>query len=242
MSLGAGLVAFGLFFVLFFGIALVVEIFFLLNLQETLRRVGFENRRMTPGLVWLIIIPVFGMFWFIYAVVKITDSLRAEYRSRGWQPEGDFGYGVGLAAGIINVAGLAWQWIPHRLAAVGMLLSVGYIVCFVMYWVRTARMKARLGPATRWGTTPGGPYSDYGQPPAGPGGGQGWAPPYAGGRGSGPVSREADSTDDRASASSSGDDARYGFGGSDRQKRCAACGTPVTPDDKYCRGCGTSLP
>ena len=78
--------AFGLAFLpVLLGVGILVEVFFLLNLMETLRRVSYENRRMTPGLVWLIIIPVFGVAWFIYTVLRVTDSLRAEYRSRGWQ-------------------------------------------------------------------------------------------------------------------------------------------------------------
>ncbi len=243
MSLGAGLLAFGAFFMVFFAVALVVEILFLLNLMETLRRVSHENRRMTPGLVWLILIPVFGMGWFIYTVIRISDSLRAEYRSRGWQPEGDFGYGVGLAAGIINIAGLAWGWIPRHGTVVGALLSVGYLVCWIMYWVRTARIKNRLGPAAGWAGTAG-PYSGYGPPP-GPGG---WQAPGGWQGAGGPAGPGMEK--DRKWAQSSGDEDGNETGGESGDEagdptrqaaRCSACGTAVTPDDKYCRGCGSPL-
>jgi hypothetical protein len=236
MALGGGLLALGFLFLLLLCVALIPEIFFLLNLQETLRRVSRENRRMTPGLVWLMFIPVFGLGWFIYTVLRITDSLRAEYRSRGWQPDGDFGYGVGLAAGILSIGGLVWRFVPHRAAAIGAVLSLGYLVCWIIYWVRTARMKSRLGAVTGWAGPGAGSYSSYGRqpgpgawPPAGTERGQGWAPPYAGEVGPEPGGWNAPPP--------AGEEPP-----TDQAKRCSACGTTVTPHDKFCRGCGSTLP
>ena len=241
MALGVGLVAFGLAFLLVLAVALVVEIFFLLNLQETLRRVSYENRRMAPGLVWLIIIPVFGIGWLIYTVLKITDSLRAEYHSRGWKPDGDFGYGVGLAAGILSAASMIWGWIPRHVAAIGGLLSLGYFVCWIIYWVRMARIKNRLGPVTGWAGPAGpgaGQYLSHGpqpgpapRPPAGTPQGHGWVPPYAGDSGSEPQESDVPPAGEPAPTN-----------GAEQAKRCGACGTAVTPDDKFCRGCGSTLP
>ena len=28
----------------------------------------------------------------------------------------------------------------------------------------------------------------------------------------------------------------------DHKRRCMACGAAITPDDKFCRGCGLRLP
>ena len=58
--------------------------FFLLNLNTLLDRVKAENRAMAPSHVWLNFIPVFNLGWFLYTVVKVRDSVRAEYASRGW--------------------------------------------------------------------------------------------------------------------------------------------------------------
>jgi hypothetical protein len=205
-------VALGIFFVLALAIALVPEIFFLLNLQETLRRVSPQNRAMPAGYVWLQLIPVFGIGWFIYTVIKVTDSLRAEYGSRGWRPEGDFGYGVGLAAGILNIAGFVWEWIPGRVLPLGVALGIGQLVCWIIYWVKTARIKNRLGPVL---LGPGWvrPHSGYVQPP-GPGVWPGWSVPPAGGE-------------------------PPAAGSEDQARRCAACGTAVAPGDRFCWNCGS---
>ena len=71
-----------------FGLAigLLIEILFLLNLRGALQRVSAPNRAMPPDHVWLNLIPVFGLGWFIYTVIRIRDSLRAEYQRQRLGP------------------------------------------------------------------------------------------------------------------------------------------------------------
>ena len=215
----------GLALILVFLVALaaglIPEIFFLLNLQNTLRRVRQENRRMVPGYVWLILIPLVGLGWFIYVVVKVADSLRAEYETRGWPAAGDFGYGVGLAAGILNIAAVVWQWLPGQVEYLWWALMAGWLVCWIIYWVKIARIKSRLGPERAWGGQVPPPYNGYGPPP-GPGG---WPAP-----GGPPIS-----PDDEAEGED-GDDSLQ-----DESTRCPVCGTAVRPDDKYCWHCGVQI-
>ena len=59
-------------------IALVVLILFLLNLMRLLEAVQPQNRAMSPGLVWLNVIPLFTVGWMIYTVLKISDSVQRE--------------------------------------------------------------------------------------------------------------------------------------------------------------------
>lgn len=177
-------------FVFIAAAGILFSVFFLLTMRETLRRVSGENRAMPADHVWLFFIPVFGYFWFIYMVVKVRDSLRAEYHSRGLPVEGDFGYSVGLAAGILAIICAAWSWAPSGFLLAGFVLAVGQLVCWVIYWVRIAWAKARLG---------GSPEARLGSP------------------------EDLEGPDDDA-------------------RRCAVCGTPVMPDDRYCWRCGSPLP
>src|SRR5512136_1477283 len=86
------------------GACLLPAIFFFLNLQNLLNNVSPANQGMSPGLVWLNFIPIFNLGWFIYTVIKVKDSVSAEYRARGWLIDGDLGYNVGLATGILWIA------------------------------------------------------------------------------------------------------------------------------------------
>jgi hypothetical protein len=52
--------------------------FFLVTLQNTLKIISPENRKMSPGSVWLILIPFFGMVWQFIMVRRIADSIGDE--------------------------------------------------------------------------------------------------------------------------------------------------------------------
>jgi hypothetical protein len=145
--------------------------FFLWNLQTLLQRVDPRNRAMPPGHVWLNFIPIFNLGWFIYTVIKIKESLLAEYGTRGWKPEGDQGYNVGIATGVLAIASFFLGWVP----VIGWAVGIAQLICWVLYWLKTHELKNRLGGPATWPYTAGGGYpGDRPDPyaPAGP-------PPYA---------------------------------------------------------------
>jgi hypothetical protein len=195
------------FFVFLFPLVLLIIpwVFFLLNLRSVLWRVHPENRAMSPDQVWLNFIPVFNLGWFIYTVAKVRDSVRAEYRSREWAPAADFGYNVGLAAGILWICLAFFWWIP----LVGWLVGIAWLVCWVVYWLKTSDLKRQLEVGPAW-FGPGAP------PPY-------WQPPWQGGPATAPPPAAA------------------GGSGRPQVKQCAACGTTIAPDDRFCRGCGLRL-
>ena len=121
---------------------------------------------MTPGLVWLQIIPVFGFFWFFHVVVKVRDSVRAEYKPRGWPTTGDFGLNIGIAAGVLQIVSYGATWASERLEVMAVVLYRGALVCWIIYWMRTATYKIRLGPPS-W--VPGAYYAGAPYPPPYPG-------------------------------------------------------------------------
>ena len=52
-------------FVIFLG-AIAVVVFFLLNLQNTIASCSKENQAMEPGMVWLLLIPLFNFYWIFH--------------------------------------------------------------------------------------------------------------------------------------------------------------------------------
>jgi hypothetical protein len=127
--------------IILLGVLILPWFLFLLNLQRTLTRVSDHNRAMPAGHVWLNFIPVFFLGWFIYTAMKVRDSIRAEYKSRGWASDGDFSYTVGLAAGILAIASFVLGSVP----ILGWGLAIAAIVCWIVYWVKIADFKNRLG-------------------------------------------------------------------------------------------------
>ncbi len=120
-----------------FGISLIPMIFFLLTLQNTLNAVSFENRKMEPGLVWLSLIPLFGMVWQFIVVDRMAGSLQAEFAKRGIATEeARPGNSIGLAYCILFCCSL----IPF----LGYITSIAGLICWIIYWIRINDYKNRL--------------------------------------------------------------------------------------------------
>ncbi|MDE2091792.1 MAG: hypothetical protein KGJ08_07835 [Gammaproteobacteria bacterium] len=116
-------------------IVLVVFILYLITLMNTLSAVSQQNRRLTPGLVFLLLIPLFNLVWNFIVVSKIRDSLQAEFSERNLSGQG-FGYGVGLAMCILYIVAI----IP----IINLLAAPAALVCWIIYWVQIAGYKGQL--------------------------------------------------------------------------------------------------
>ena len=85
-------------------IGLVIGIFFLLTLQTALSRCSKRNRTMEPGMVWLMFIPLFNLFWWFYLVINVGNSLKNEFSDRDMDNGGDYGKTVGIWTMATNLA------------------------------------------------------------------------------------------------------------------------------------------
>ena len=120
-----------------FGISLIPMIFFLLTLQNTLNAISFENRKMEPGLVWLSLIPLFGLVWQFIIVDRMAGSLQAEFAKRGVAiEEARPGNSIGLAYCILFCCSL----IPF----LGYITSIAGLICWIIYWIKINDYKNRL--------------------------------------------------------------------------------------------------
>lgn len=117
-------------------IFLIPFIFYLLTLQKALNRCSPENRAMNPGMVWLTLIPLFGLVWQFFVVINVAKSLGAEFQKRGLSEESQPGKTLGLVMCILACCGI----IPF----LGVLCSLGALVCWIIYWVKIAGFSAKL--------------------------------------------------------------------------------------------------
>ena len=130
--------------------ALAVVIPFLLTLEKALNRCTPASRTMKPGKVWLMLIPVFGLFWQFVVVMNIAKSLGNEFARLGIpRPESELGKNIGLAMCVCNCC----FFIPllGRLAAIA-----GFVLC-IAYWNRIANYSRVLD--ARQAITPASPIA-----------------------------------------------------------------------------------
>ena len=146
---GAYGVMFWVIFLVILLISILVQVLFLLNLRNLLKTVSPQNRAMAPNLVWLNFIPFFNYAWMVYTVIKIRDSVAAELRSRGLPAGKDPAYGVGMGYAVLSIVGAVLGWATPGgygagLAAFGGVMGIASLVLWILYWIRTSRLKAEL--------------------------------------------------------------------------------------------------
>ena len=117
-------------------IGLLPMIFYSLTLQKALNRCAPENRAMAPGLVWLMLVPLFNIVWNFFVVINLAKSLGAEFQKRGIAEEPKPGKKLGLTMCILSCCGV----IPF----LGILCTVGALVCWIIYWVKIAGFSAKI--------------------------------------------------------------------------------------------------
>ncbi len=112
-------------------------VFYLITLQNVLKKVSQENQKMPPANVWLLFIPLFNIGWHFVVVSRVSDSLKAEFATRGIDVGVDRpAYGVGLAYCILNCCSI----IPF----LGILAGLGWLVCWIVFWVKIGGYGAKL--------------------------------------------------------------------------------------------------
>lgn len=124
-------------FLLLFAILLIPQIFYLITLQRTMELVSPDLRRMSPGQVWLVFIPLFGIVWNFIMIGHIADSVALEFRRRNIPYDEERpGYQTGLTMCILNICGI----IPF----IGGLFALIGIVFWIIYWTKIAGYKRQL--------------------------------------------------------------------------------------------------
>jgi len=115
-----------------FGLLLLVPgIIYLITLQKALDKCAPTTRTMQPGMVWLLLIPLFNVIWHFFVVLGIAKSLANEFARRGMpSSEAEPGRSIGLAMCTLACCGL----IP----VLGVLASLAAFVLWIMYWVKVA--------------------------------------------------------------------------------------------------------
>ena len=126
------LIAGGIVMLLIIGlIAIVIAIFYLLNLQNLMKSIKEENREVPPSNVWLMLIPVFNLIYAFILYPKISASVKKELESRGL--EGDGSKNLGLALAITGALGI----VP----VVNSISGIVNLVIWIIWWSKTSGYK-----------------------------------------------------------------------------------------------------
>jgi divalent metal cation (Fe/Co/Zn/Cd) transporter len=109
------------------GIAIVV--FYILTMQKALNLAGERHQKMQPGMVWLMLIPLFNLVWHFFVVKNVSESIKSWAAESGAKVD-DAGYTIGLVGCIANCCGI----IP----IINILAGPAGLVCIIIWWVKVA--------------------------------------------------------------------------------------------------------
>lgn len=126
---------------------IIPAIFFLISQQNTLKAIQPANRLMEPGMVWLQLIPLFGMIWQFFVVNRIAESIQRELTGRmgiaQQQPvQNAFGQNPTQSAGVAYCVLFCLSVVPYPLLRG--LFSLGCVICWIIYWVELVKYKNKI--------------------------------------------------------------------------------------------------
>ena len=136
-----GLLGFtGLLFFLIFLIIILASVCYLFTLQNTLKKISVENRKINPEKVWLLLIPIYNIYFNFIVVIRLSESLKSEFEKRkidigNSQP----GYNIGIAHCCFLLLSL-FSFINE----VGIVANFFGTIFWVGYWISISRYSKLL--------------------------------------------------------------------------------------------------
>ena len=149
-------------------ICLVIGVLYTLTLSSALRKCSVPSRTMRPGLVWLMLIPLFNIIWHFFVVVGLARSVGNEYQARRIpNAQRRPGMRVGIAMCICTVCAVlpffvfyllgkfdnqsatteipTWALQLLFLMLIGFLAEIAHLVLWIIYWSKIASCSRMLG-------------------------------------------------------------------------------------------------
>ena len=121
------------------GLFIVPAVFYLLTLQTALQRCSPSSRTMSPGLAWVMLIPLVNLLWHFFVVVRISQSLHNEFvRRERENVEPRPGLTVGLAmcsASILAAIPVGNLWWLFTVISTGL---------WIAYWIMVSKYSRSL--------------------------------------------------------------------------------------------------
>lgn len=119
---------------LFLALFILPAVFFVITLQNTLKVISPENRRMPFANVWLLCIPLFNFYWQFVVVNKIAQSIAMECEKlqipvKETKPTFKLG--------------LTWNicYILFLLPVIKPWIAIILIITWILYWIKVNQFR-----------------------------------------------------------------------------------------------------
>lgn len=121
----------------FLTIAILVSVFYLLTLQKLLEAISIQNRKLPPGQVWLMFIPVFNVVWHFVLVARIADSIRDECIHLNIpQQTARPTLVLGISSMILYLLAILFNTVSSSSLLIGGIFTWAALITWIVYWVK----------------------------------------------------------------------------------------------------------
>ena len=128
-------------FVIILGAALALQVFACWYLVGCVQALPPQYRKIEPGTVWLLMIPLFGVVWNFFVYPQIAESYRNYFAAQGRNDLGDCGGSLATTYCVLCCITM----IPYVGSAVG----IAVLVLWIMLLVKFGELKKLVAaPAT----------------------------------------------------------------------------------------------
>lgn len=151
-DMGKVLAVYAVMAVIGLGFFLVVQGFVCWLLSGWVKRIPPEHRKIEPGKVWLLMIPLFHLVWNFFVYPPIALSFDSYFKARGETVESPLKLAKMLCW--VAAAGFIGGLIPCLGVIVGPLCGLGALVLLIMVLVKFNDLRNRIGAAPAAGAPP----------------------------------------------------------------------------------------
>ena len=117
--------------------AVIINIIFAAIVSGWLKHVPEPCREITPGQVWLIIIPIFALYWqFRVYMTGVPNSFKNYFNAQGRTDVGDCGKSLGMWMCILTFLG----FIP----IINMFSGIASLILLVLWMVKIHGLKQQI--------------------------------------------------------------------------------------------------
>jgi hypothetical protein len=108
-------------------------IFYILSLQRALESIDQTLRPVSPGLAWLLLIPLFNFIWIFFLVVWISKGYEKMWELQRLKAQSSAGFGVGIAYSVC--------WVLCLIPGLNLLVLIPSLVLWILHWVQVSQAR-----------------------------------------------------------------------------------------------------
>ncbi len=117
-------------------VSLVIAIVLCILFKKNYEAIPEPYRKLEPNKVWLMLIPLFNLYWIFVVVLRLSDSYKAYFDAQGDTSVGDCARNIGMAYAICTACSI----IP----CVNYVAGPAALVLLIIYLVKVFDFRSRV--------------------------------------------------------------------------------------------------